>query len=519
MKGSVSHNKRTLLLNAAWNWSGFATTVVVTFVVCPIYIRSLGDERYGIWSLVEVTVAYFALLDLGIGASIVRYVAKFEALEDRDRLNRIFSTTCAIFIAAACLTLTVSAGLAFLWERPLGVPAELSVDTRWLLFLLGCNVAVELVAGVFGAVLLGLGRFPARVTVDIVLRIAGAAVMVTVLWAGYGLLGIAIVCLAATLIKGLLLALLARHYLPDLRFSPSLIGMDTFRIIRGYSFLAFVAMIAGRISFSTDAIVIGAFLSPEYITYFVVAARLTEYAKSSVASLTSALTPAVSTLHARGNMDAIRAAFLRATRLVLWVSLPVQAGFLVLGKPFLTLWLGERYAAQSFPVLVILAISLGFSLSQATSGRILYGLGDLTWFTGNSVAMAVANLLISVLLVTKYGIEGVALGTAIPCVLANVALARHTCRRLDVRFGEYVVRAVGVPLLSIGVAVAMWLVLIWIHPITTWCAFLLTGAVGTASYAAIGCLVEVGFGSALVSHFARCAGGTGDVGNSGTTGD
>ena len=68
VKGSVEHNKRTLLTNAAWNWASFATSVVITFFVCPIYLRSLGDERYGIWSLVEATVAYFALLDLGIGA-------------------------------------------------------------------------------------------------------------------------------------------------------------------------------------------------------------------------------------------------------------------------------------------------------------------------------------------------------------------------------------------------------------------------------------------------------------------
>ena len=76
--------------------------------------------------------------------------------------------------------------------------------------------------------------------------------------------------------------------------------MESFRLIRGYSFLAFVAMIAGRISFSTSSIIIGAFLTPEYITYFIIAARLTDYVKSALRSITTVLTPAISSLEALG---------------------------------------------------------------------------------------------------------------------------------------------------------------------------------------------------------------------------
>jgi O-antigen/teichoic acid export membrane protein len=504
MKGSVSHNKRTLLLNAAWNWLGFATAMVVAFIVCPIYVRSLGDERYGIWSLVEATVAYFALLDLGIGASIVRYVAKFEAIDDRDRLNQIFSTTCAIFIAAACLTLAVCAGLAAVWERPLGVPPELSVDTRWLLFLLGCNVGVELIAGVFGAVLLGLGRFPARVALDVVLRIGGAAAMVAALWGGYGLLGIGIVCLAFTLVKGLFLALLVWHYLPSLRFSPSLVSMETFRLIRGYSFLAFVAMIAGRISFSTSTIVIGAFLAPEYITYYVIGARLAEYVKSGSRSITSVLTPAISALEARGHHEAIERVLMAGTRYIVWLVLPVELGLVFLGKPFLTLWLGERLAGASYPTLVILSIPLFLALSQSISGRILYGIGRLKWFTAIVVAEALINLSLSAALVNWIGIEGVALGTAIPNVCANVAIACYTCRLLQVAFVAYAWKSFAKPLLVAPLAPVVWMALMdWVS-ITSWGIFILVGASGTIVYALAAFAVEFG-GSGMERWFPRPA--------------
>ena len=54
---------------------------------------------------------------------------------------------------------------------------------------------------------------------------------------------------------------------------------------------------------------------------------------------------------------------INGTRYVLWTILPVQMGLILLGKPFLTLWLGPRLAAESYSVLVILAIPLPLALS------------------------------------------------------------------------------------------------------------------------------------------------------------
>src|SRR5689334_18156139 len=76
-------SRMPLLTNAAANWIGFAAQVVVAFFVSPLLIHGLGDERYGVWSLVDSVLAYLTLFDLGIGASLVRYVARFEAQRDQ----------------------------------------------------------------------------------------------------------------------------------------------------------------------------------------------------------------------------------------------------------------------------------------------------------------------------------------------------------------------------------------------------------------------------------------------------
>jgi O-antigen/teichoic acid export membrane protein len=288
-----------------------------------------------------------------------------------------------------------------------------------------------------------------------------------------------------------------RHYLPGLRFSPRLVDRPTLRAIRGYSIDALVAMVAGRVSFQTDAVVINVFLLPQCITPFAVAGRLVEYAKDSLRVATTVLTPAVSALEAKGDSAGIRTVFLDSTRYVLWLILPVQLGLLLLGRPFLFLWMGPEYAELSYPTLAILAAPLALSLSQSVSVRILYGTGRLRWFARLVMAEAFANLLLSVLLVRPCGIEGVAVGTAIPNVITNLVLAVYLCRVLGVGAGEYLRRSFLVPCAAALIPCSLWLVIgYWPSP-TSWLSLVSTGIVGVIGYAFLAAYREIGFRSLI----------------------
>src|SRR5205823_9079378 len=129
------------------------------------------------------------------------------------------------------------------------------------------------------------------------------------------------------------------------------------------------------------------------------AGRLVEYAKDSLRVATMVLTPAVSALQARGDSAGIRGVLIDSTRYVLWLILPVQLGLLLLGQPFLRLWMGEEYATLSYPTLVILALPLSLALSQSVPIRILYCTGRLRWFSRAVIAEAVMDLLLRVFVV------------------------------------------------------------------------------------------------------------------------
>jgi O-antigen/teichoic acid export membrane protein len=493
--GASCASRRALIANAAASWLGFAAQVVATFFLSPILIHGLGDDRYGIWALVDSVLAYLMLFDLGVAAAVVRFVARFEAARDREELNRVFSTSVFIFAAAGAIALGVGATIALCCLHVLRVPPELQAETQITIILLSCNLALGLPLGVFPAVLDGLGRYPAKTivrTAGLILRIP---LFMLIIHSGGGLIEMAWMITGSNVLEHLALAGAARWYLPELRLSLRGIDRATFSRIRGYSLHALLAMLAGRISFQTDSLVISAFRAPQFITYFAIGARLTEYVKSSMRAITTVLTPAVSTLEAQGDHAAIQRLLVNGTRYVLWSALPIQAGLMLLGRSFLALWLDTPdmdYSTKSYPVLVILAIPLALALSQSITGRILYGLGKLRWYARFAILEALANLLLSVALVTPLGINGVAWGTTIPNLVANGILVVYGCRLLRVGVRTYLRRAFLAPVAVTTLLAIGWLAATIRWTPTTWPELILTAAMGTAAYALVAVWIEMG---------------------------
>jgi O-antigen/teichoic acid export membrane protein len=492
MDGLARTDHRRLLTSAVANWFGFAAQIAAAFYLCPVLIQGLGDRRYGIWSLVESILAYLTLFDLGVAVSVVRYVARFEARQDWEGLNRVFSTCICIFTAAGLAVLALTLLLALPGISLLPLPTDLAQEGRWMLVLLGLNLATGLPLNVFACILDGLGRYPARSGVCTVSLVIRSILILLTIRAQGGLIALAVVITSCTVLENLALAVTAWSYLPGLRFSLGLVDRATFKTIRGYSVHALLAMLAGRISFQTDALVIGAFLPQEQITFFMIGARLVEYAKGTLRVATTVLTPAVSALEAQGRQTAIREVLVDHTRYVLWLLLPLQLGLLLLGFPFLTLWVGPEHACLSHTTLIILSVPLALALSQSVSARILYGIGELRWFARAAMTEAAVNLVLSVVLVRWYGIEGVALGTAIPNMLVNCAIAAHVCRILGIGLGRYVRLSFPKPCaVAVLLGLGWWSASRW-HALTSWESLSATILAGLAGYFLLASLVEWG---------------------------
>ena len=423
--------KRQAVTNVSATWICLLVHALVSFFLSPLVLHRLGDAAFGVWVLIFSLTGYFGLLDFGIRSSIVRFVADAAAKRDEDQLQRLFATSLCFYsgVAIAVLALT---GVAYCYIPALfKIPAPLLLPARILLLLVGISVALTFPLSVSAGVLEGLQKF-ARVQITqcvfTVLRGAGVAVA---LIRGGGLLSVGLITVGANVGGYVLLAWMA-HRRIRLTASINLVDWRILRKMVGHGAFAFIIIIAEKLRFQSDALVIGAFLSATAIVGYAIAARLVEYSTYAIRSMAQIFTPMASQFHATGDQQQLRRVLLAGNRACALIVFPLVTAFVLLGRSIIEVWVGQRYVS-AYAVLVLLMVPRGLYLAQSASTRVLLGTGRHQTLAWVLLLEGVLNIVLSLALLPRFGIVGVAVGTAIPLACTSlIFLPWHASRRLNV---------------------------------------------------------------------------------------
>src|ERR1700675_2848002 len=103
------HEKTAILKNVGSSWSALGINVIVGIFLSPFIVHRLGDAAFGIWVLIFSITGYYGLFDLGIRSSIVRYVSKYSATGEHEKLAHFVNTALFTYtsIGAVSMVLTV----------------------------------------------------------------------------------------------------------------------------------------------------------------------------------------------------------------------------------------------------------------------------------------------------------------------------------------------------------------------------------------------------------------------------
>ncbi len=114
------------------------------------------------------------------------------------------------------------------------------------------------------------------------------------------------------------------------------------------------------------------------------------------------------------------ALYRNGTRATIMISLPILITLIIRGRTFIGFWMGPQYAQSSGTVLIILCSALFFAFANRTASAIAYGVEKHKTAAIWAIGEGVTNLALSVTLVHWYGIYGVAFGTMVPNLIAQL---------------------------------------------------------------------------------------------------
>ncbi len=426
----VGRLHKRLTLNAFSNLLRYFITIVAAFFLTPFVVKTLGNEFYGFWTILLSFVGYAGILEFGVQPGIVKLVAQYRASENMGQINRLLSTAFLFFTTMGTLASIVFVVVLSLFSETL-IRNMPSIGHQRLLFaVIGVDVVLVFLMYVFTGLLYGWQKYHAKNVISIAVLIAYASLLVAFLQPG-ALLTLAVIKTVTDFLALIITVLVCWKVVPGLKLDLRSVTKRSFGDLFSFAGKVFISSTTTRIVTLACPIIIGYWLSMAAVTYFAIANRLVGYSKEIGWSITTGFMPAFSDLASKQDGRLLQDIYTRYSRYTLFATLPTYIYILVLGVPFISIWLGPSYAEAGRTTLYLLIAEAMVRGLQPLLQRFLFGIGNLNVLVLVAVITSLSIIVMSILLVQSMGISGVALSLLIAAVPSQIFMAFYICRCLD----------------------------------------------------------------------------------------
>ncbi len=402
------------------SYFNIALSIVLGFALAPVLLHSMGSSEYGAYQMTAALIGYVSILDFGLHNSVSRYVAKYQAVKD-EKGQANFIGVALILFAIIALAILIIVGILYLNIDNIysaSSTIEEIATIKRLIIILGINLTLSMPGAVFSSIITAYEHFAfGKLLTVIKLLLRFLSVYILSFW----------------YLNALILALI------DFILNISLIGLEIFycfktlkikikltdcslryiKPIFTFSFYIFIAAISEQINWKVDTTIIGISIGTIGVTKYSIATNLIGYYRSFSGAISGIFLPKATKMVALKKSDSeLTDLMIKVGRIQLMIVGLVLVGFIVLGKEFISLWMGTEFT-DAYVWFLIMAVPLVIPMTQSIGINVLEAKNIHHVRACVYLFIAIGNVLLSIVLINAMGITGAAIGTSITMFVGN----------------------------------------------------------------------------------------------------
>ncbi len=418
--------------------SGFGSVVLrsgLNFLVIPIIISLLGLTQYGVYVLLIGILDIVLMMDFGFTYGLTQMLTTYRSQENHTDIQHLLYLGHQMYCLISGVALI--AGLTGLTWFPqlFGASAGATEIFHFGLLIVVGEAVLTLYECFYNAILISNARYD-WININATLTfVLGTLLGMASLLLGYGLAGFLVARLIFCALRVIIAVFQALHYEPKLFaivFSKDLkFEYRQAKLIFSRSMHAMVRHLSDTLSWSIDRYVVAFFLPLSSVGILEIVVRLSGMALQICRKMSESSFPLFTRLAALKQFDEARGYLLRISALNSFiVSLLLLMVYQYYPILFQMLCSNKVAISQTW---VLLAIAIPVAWSSAVGMVLqsyLYSFERHRFLSIAILSGAIANVIISIVLIQIMGLPGVLLGTLIPLVLLNqfvffIAVARE----------------------------------------------------------------------------------------------
>ncbi len=461
------------------------TQSIVMLVYIPMLLHFLTKEQYGIYQLMGSIVAYLSIMDFGLAGTTTRYLSQAIAKGDTKKSQDVISTSNTLYLIIACILVTIGIVFYFcispIYSGTLTVE-ELSLAKKIFIVML-FNFTIIIPANIFVAIINAHEKFIFIRSINLLKVILQPLVVWAILSYKASALNVVLVQSFFVLIVVTINYIYCRYKL-KIRFYINLKNKQLVKSLTKFSFFIFLHSIMDQIYWRVGQLVLGAVSGSLAVANYAIAMQITIFTIFIPASISTVFLPKISAIIASSkNLIEVDKIFCKLGRLQFNIILLLFLGFVLLGKTFLVLWVGNNTGYEiCYFVCLIIIFGYIIDVTQSVGISILQAMNKHAFRAYVYVVMAILNIILSIVLAKKYGELGCAFSTMSCLLLGSGVLINWYYKKIGLNIKAFWKNLMNI-FFSAVVSFIM-AILVWrIYPLTnTWISFLAHGIIFVLIY-------------------------------------
>lgn len=427
--------KSQITIGALLSYGAIIFNIVAGLLYTPWMIRTIGDDLYALYTLAMSVISLF-LVDFGVGASVSKFLSGYYAKGLKDEANRFLGIVFRVFFLISAVIAVVLLTYFFGIDRIYAnlTDSEIQVFKR-LYIIVAIYSVLSFPCTTFNGILLANEEFIALKACNFGLRVLNVLLIVVFLLLD-GSVYVLVLVHAATNVLACGFKYIWIRKKTTGKADLSCKDRTMTKSLLGFSAWNTVIMLAQRCIFNIMPTVIAALIGSEEVTVFSLAATLEGYVFTFADAVNGMFMPEISRLIAKDEEEGLPRLMNRVGRFHVYTIGLLFIGFLLVGKHFVLLWMGEGYELVYTCAVLLIFPSL-IDVPQQIAKSALLATDHVKEQAIVFVAMAVCNLVLSLVLIPLLGIVGATLAICISYLLRTLGLNCLYKRFLGLRLGTY----------------------------------------------------------------------------------
>jgi len=401
------------------------------FFIYKVLLRDLGTVKLGVWAIVMGATAIARLSDLGFAGGMVKFVAKYNAIEDFTKISELIRTAA---LSVMVVLVVLSTSLYFAAGPLLSIAIKEKQLLALALLLMPYAIGSLFINGIAGVYLSALDGYQ-RIDIKNIILLVGTIVYLIAIIAlvkGYGFVGLGYAALLQSIfvLSGAVICL--ARIVGVVQIIPVSWRYSHFKEMLSYNVYLQIGAMTSLFLDPLVKLLIGHFGGVGHVAYYDMSNQLVTGVRSLIVSVNQVIVPVIANMKEKAEGQ-ISKMYQRVFQNLYFVAIGIFTILAMIVPLISRIWIGHvqpDFMAVAYCVILAMFVNTMAGPAYFTN----MGTGHVKLNAQVQVGMALASLSLGLMLGHFLGWFGPVIGTQLSAIVFSALLIVGFLRHHQIAF-------------------------------------------------------------------------------------